>query len=286
MNPTDIPRLGLVAGTGDFPVLIARTARGLGIPVVGFSLSEHANESLRPYCDSYHMIRLSRISEFIEIAREEGARHLILAGRIPHEILMNPMLLFDGRIRRILGTLANKKADTVLGAFTTELEAEGFTILNSTMFLTGAMPEPGLLTPRRAPTREVSADIEFGYRTAKSIAGLDIGQTVAVKNGIVVAVEALEGTDRLILRAGELAGEGVTIVKVSKPRQNMKFDVPIMGLQTVRHLVQIRAAAMAISARQSLFFDRDEAVALAERHGLALVAHADEQQPGPPPPLP
>ncbi|MDX2175538.1 MAG: UDP-2,3-diacylglucosamine diphosphatase LpxI [Candidatus Sumerlaeia bacterium] len=279
-------RIGLVAGTGDFPVLITRAARAKGIGVVAFCLKDHENGELRDTAESFHTVSLSNISAMLELARGAGLGHFVLAGRIPHEVLLNPLLLLDGRIRRILGNLANRKADTVLGAFTRELESEGFSVLDSTLFVTSLMPAPGFLTRGPAPSEDQMRDFEFGYRTAKGIAALDIGQAVAVKQGVVIAVEALEGTDRMIERAGELAGPGVTIVKVSKPAQTMKFDVPIIGLRTVENLVRIGATGLAVTARKSLFFDQAEALALAERHGITLYAREESPAPGTTPPPP
>ena len=286
MNPatpgTKLPeRIGLIAGTGDFPVLIARAARAQGIHVFSFCLKDHENDTLHTLSSEYHIVSLGDVSKLIGLAHRAGVRHFVLAGRIPHDVLLNPLLLFDGRIRRVLGSLANRKADTVLGAFTRELEMEGFDVLDSTTFVETSMPGPGLLTPGVPPSEEVARDIEFGYRNAKAIAALDIGQTVAVKDGVVIAVEALEGTDNLILRAGELAGPGITFVKVSKPRQNMKFDVPIIGLTTVKNLASVKAAAMCVTAKKSLFFDQEAARALAQASGISLVAHEDIEVPFP-----
>lgn len=271
-------RIALIAGTGDFPVLIARAARAQGIHVVVFCLKEHENSSLSSLSHEYHVISLSNVSKMLTLAHQAGVQHFVLAGRIPHDVLLNPLLIFDGRIRRVLGSLANRKADTVLGAFTRELEMEGFSVLDSTTFVESAMPEAGVLTRGVEPSAETMKDVEFGYRNAKAIAALDIGQTIAVKAGVVVAVEALEGTDQLIRRAGELAGEGVTFVKVCKPRQNMKFDVPIIGLATIENLARVRAAAMCVTAGKSLFFDQEEALALAEKHGIALIAHEEPEE--------
>lgn len=273
--------VGLIAGTGGFPVLIARAAKAHGMRLIAFCISDHRNDDLEPLCDEFHSIKLSKISSMIELAHRSGVTHMVLAGRIPHEVLLNPMLLFDARVRSILSSLTNRKADTVLGAITQELEGEGFTVLDSTLFVESAMPKPGLLTPAAPPLPSIMDDIDFGWQNAKAIAALDIGQTVAVKQGVVVAVEALEGTDRLIQRAGELAGEGVVFVKVSKPRQNMKFDVPIIGLTTVENLVRVKAAAIAISARQSLFFDQQAALELAARHRITIYSY-DEQATPPP----
>jgi DUF1009 family protein len=137
------------------------------------------------------------------------------------------------------------------------------------------MPAPGLLTPRRPLTDELEREMLFGYPIAKEIARLDVGQTIAVKNQIVVAVEGVEGTDLLIKRAGELAGPGVVIVKVSKPRQDMRFDVPVVGIQTIRNLVAAGAAGLCVTAGQSLFFDRAEAIAMAEEHGICIYSYKE-----------
>jgi len=270
-------RIGLIAGEGNFPVTLAKAARSEGVAVVVFGIKGYASEELRQHADEMHFLKISELSKLIELSRGTGVRHLVLAGRVPHGILLLKQLTLDPRVIRLLATLPNKKADSLLKRAVDELEGEGFTVLNSTMFLKSCMPEEGILTPRVRPTEDILRDIEFGYPLAKELGRLDIGQTIAVKNQVVVAVEALEGTDNLIKRCGAIsgAGEGVVFIKVSKPRQDMRFDVPVVGLTTIKHLVAARAAALCVTAGSSLFFDRKEAVELAEKSHISIVARAD-----------
>jgi len=175
----------------------------------------------------------------------------------------------------VLGRLGNKKADSLLRAATEEIESEGIEVMDSTLFLKSCMPPPGLMTPRVPLTPELQKEIDFAYPIAKQIAGLDIGQTIAVKNQIVVGVEAIEGTDELIERAGALAGPGVVFVKVSKPRQDMRFDVPVIGRKTIEQLTKVKAAALAVTAGKTIFLDREESVAMATANGIALYSHQE-----------
>ncbi len=264
-------RIGIVAGEGDFPVLIAQGARAAGVDVVVFSVRGLASEKIVPLAERHFELKLTELSKLIKLARECQVEHLVLAGRVPHQLLLK-QISFDPRVLKLLAKLSTKTANSLLEAVIAELEGEGFTVLDSTLFLRQCMPEPGLLTLKCPPTSEIERDIEFAYPLAREIARLDIGQTIAVKNQIVVAVEALEGTDKLILRAGELAGEGVVFVKVSRPRQDMRFDVPVAGRMTVENLIKVKAAAFCLEARRSLLFDRGEVVALAERSGICLLA--------------
>jgi UDP-2,3-diacylglucosamine hydrolase len=160
----------------------------------------------------------------------------------------------------------------LLKAITDELGREAIDIIDSTMLLREFMPPSGLLTPHTPVRAEVMEDIHFGRPIAKEIAGLDIGQTLVVKQKTIVAVEAMEGTNKAIMRAGEIAGEGCVVIKVSKPRQDRRFDVPVMGLVTVQKLVQARCAALALPGGEALFFEQDKACALAEEHGISIYA--------------
>ncbi len=272
---TDVPtRIGLVAGEGKFPIVIAQAAQSEGVAVHTFGVAGLAHESLRRYSKHFHMLRLTELSRLIELCHEYQLKHVIMAGRVPHSVLLK-QISFDRRVVRILGGLSNKKADSLLKAAVEELDKEGIEVLDSTMFIKSCMPEPGLLTPRVPPTAEILKDMNFGRPIAKEIGRLDIGQTIVVKNQVVVAVEALEGTDGLIKRANPLAGEGTVFVKVSKPRQDMRFDVPVIGLTTIRNLASARAAGLCITARESLFFDRQEAIELAEQNRICIISCED-----------
>jgi DUF1009 family protein len=269
-------RIGLIAGEGNFPLLLAEAARNEGVEIIAFGVHGLANEELRRHSIAMHSLKLTEFSKLFDFCRQYDVRHVVMAGRVPHSILLK-QISFDPRIFKVLGGLANRKADTLLSAAVEEIEKEGIEVLDSTMFLSSCMPDPGLLTPRMRPTEEIMKDIEFGWPLAREAGRLDIGQTVAVKNGVVIAVEALEGTDGLIKRTYPLAGEGCVFVKVAKPRQDMRFDVPVIGLTTIRNLAAARAAALCVQAGRTLFFDRKEAIELAEQNRIAIIARAEDE---------
>jgi DUF1009 family protein len=271
----EVPRrIGLIAGEGNFPVVLAEAARSLGVEVITFGIHGMASDLLAAHSNQTYSLKLAEVSRLIDLAHQHNITHVVMAGRIRHDLLFR-QITFDKRILSILSGLKDRRADSLLGAAVAELEKEGITVLDSTMFLKSCMPEAGNLTTRLVPPLEVLEDIEFGYPLAKEIGRLDIGQTIAVKNKVVVAVEALEGTDQLIRRVHPLAGDGVVFIKVSKPRQDMRFDVPVIGLTTIRHLVAARAAALCITAGQTLFFDRPEAIQLAEQNNITIIARED-----------
>lgn len=263
--------IGLIAGEGNFPVLLVQGAMASGVQVVVFGVNGLASDKLASMVDHHYTLKLTELTRLFELCRMHGVRHLIMAGRVPHKVLLRQISL-DPRVLKLLGNLRNKKADSLLRAATQEIEKEGIEVLDSTLFLKWCMPKPGLLTPQVPLGEDVLKDIEFAYPIAKEVARLDIGQTIAVKNQIVVAVEGVEGTDALIRRAGDLAGKGLVFVKVSKPRQDMRFDVPVVGINTINNLVQIKAAALCMTAGQTIFLDREQAVETATRHKITLFA--------------
>lgn len=269
------PVIGLIAGEGDFPLLLAQGAIGAGVEVVVFGVHGLASDRLSKFAAHAYTLKLTDFARLFELCARHGVRHIVMAGRVPHSVLLQQITL-DPRILKVLGGLRNRKADTLLGAATAEIEKEGIQVLDSTMFLKSCMPLPGVLTPRCAPSEAVLKDMHFGYPIAKEIARLDVGQTIAVKNQIVVAVEGVEGTDQLIKRAGDLAaGPGLVIVKVSKPRQDMRFDVPVIGIETFRNMARARAAGLIVTAGQTIFLDREDSLALAEEHGIAVLSYAE-----------
>ena len=272
-------RIGLIAGEGNFPLLLAQAARSEGVDIYAFGVVGLVSDELARYSKEMFSLKLTELSKLIDLCHQHRIRHVVMAGRVPHEVVtwVN-QVSFDFRTLKILGSLMDRRADSLLKAAVAELEKEDIQVLDSTMFLKSCMPEPGLLTPRVPPSPEILRDIEFGYPLAKEVGRLDIGQTIAVKNGVVVAVEALEGTDKLIKRCMELGGDGVVFIKIAKPRQDMRFDVPVVGLTTIRNLASARAAALCITAHQSLFFDRREAVELAEQNRICIISR-DESKP-------
>jgi len=279
MATTDTPEtvpgtIGLIAGEGDFPILLAQGAQGAGVKLVVFGVHGLASERLRELAEHFYPLKLTDFAKLFELCRTHGVRHITMAGRVPHKVLLQQITL-DPRIMRVLGNLRNKKADSLLRAATQEIEKEGIEVLDSTMFLKSCMPPPGVLTPQARPGDDVLKDMHFGYPIAKEIARLDVGQTIAVKNQIVVAVEGVEGTDELIRRAGDLAGPGIVICKVSKPRQDMRFDVPVIGIQTFRNLAKVKAAGLIVTAGQTIFLDREDAISLAQDHHISVLSYQE-----------
>lgn len=266
------PRIiGLIAGQGNFPLLLADGAREAGVEVIAFGVHSLVNEELKQRASHFYTLKLTELSRLFELCNQHGVRHLIMAGRVPHKVLLRQVSL-DPRALKIIGRLGNNKANSLLKAATQEIEEAGIHVLDSTTFLHSCLPVPGLLTPNVPLDDNARADIEFGYPLAKSIAGHDIGQSITVKNRIVVGVEAVEGTDKLIDRSAELADGGFVLVKVSKPDQDMRFDVPVIGITTIKHLVRARARAICVTAGKTLFLDREQAVAMAEENGISIYA--------------
>lgn len=266
-------RIGLIAGQGDFPLLIARAARANGVEVIGLGIKGFASPELADCVDRIFWLELGQLGRAIEILHQNQVTAATMAGRVPHTSVLQ-YRHFDLRAMKLLARAINKKADTLLGIVVEEFNRENIRILDSSLFLKSLMPEPGLLTPGRPLTDSEIADVEFGYPIAKVVAGQDIGQTIVVKSGMVIAVEGAEGTDECIRRAAALAGEGCVVVKVSKPRQDLRFDIPVIGRRTIRIMREAGISALAVSARETLLFHREEILKQAEELGIAVVAVA------------
>jgi len=263
--------IGLIAGKGNFPRLLARAATDQGFRVEAFAIERVTDPELAEDVSAIHWLHLGQFGRLIEICHERRVETLAMAGAVPHTAIFR-YRGFDPRSLKILSRAANLKADSILGAVTAELAREHIEVLDSTLFLRSLMPKRGLLTPRRRLSQSEKQDIRFGMPIAKEIGRLDIGQSVAVKDRAVVAVESLEGTDAMIQRAGRLAGPGCVICKVAKPEQDSRFDVPVIGLETVRAMVRASATVLAIEAGATLFFQQEEALRLAHGNRIAIFA--------------
>lgn len=266
-----IPRLGLMAFEGRFPVLLAQAAAELHIPVTVFGVQGLTPPEIEKIVDRVHWMQLGQFGKFIEQAHEENIRHVVMAGRVQHNAIWK-YRGFDLRSLGVLRRLINRKADTVLGAVVEELAREHIEVIDSTMLLRSCMPHKGLMTPGRPITPTEMKDIEFGLPIARQIAGMDIGQTIVVKDLAVVAVESLEGTDETIARAGHITGGGVVVVKVSKPKQDKRFDYPVVGPGTIKALRAAGGGVLAMMAGHALFFDQEEALALASEAKIGVIA--------------
>jgi UDP-2,3-diacylglucosamine hydrolase len=271
--------LGLIAGNGRFPFLVLEAARAAGSQVTIIALKEEASpeleaEAARVPVATLHRVSLGQLATWVNILKKAHVTHAVMAGQVKHTKLFSdivPDLMAIGLLMRVKA----KNTDAIIAGVADVLRDHGVDLIDSTVFLAPLLAREGTLT-RRAPSDEEQADLEFGYRIADAIAGMDIGQTIAVKSSAVVAVEAMEGTDQLIARAGQLAGVGVRIVKVAKPNQDMRFDVPVVGVATVRAMEAAGATTLSVDAGKTLMIDGDAIVAAADAAGIAIVGRRVE----------
>jgi DUF1009 family protein len=266
--------LGLIAGNGRFPFLVLEAARAAGHQVTVIALKEEAFPDLaavaaRPPAAALHWISIGQLGTCISLLKEAGVTEAVMAGQVKHTKLftdIRPDLTALGLITR----LKSRNTDAIISAVADVLADHGIRLLDSTAFLAPLLARTGTLT-KRAPTAEELTDLEFGYSVADAIAGLDIGQTIAVKSAAIVAVEAMEGTDAVIARAGQLAGRGVRIVKVAKPKQDMRFDVPVVGVSTIEAMKAAGATLLSVDAGKTLMIDGEAIVKAADAADIAIV---------------
>jgi DUF1009 family protein len=267
-------RLGLIAGNGRFPFLVLDAARAQGHEVTVVAVKEEAFPELadaaaREPKASLHWVSLGQLGTCIRILKDAGATRAVMAGQVKHVKIFSGIVP-DLTLLSVLTKLRARNTDALISAVAEVLREHGIELMDSTSLLEPLMAREGTLT-RRAPTPEEQADLAFGYRMADAIAGLDIGQSIAVRDKAVVAVEAMEGTDQMIRRAGELAGGGVRIVKVAKPNQDMRFDVPVVGAATISVMKAAGATTLSVDAGRTLLVDGQAVIDAADDAGIAIV---------------
>jgi len=266
---------GLIAGNGDFPFLVLEGARSRGIEMAVIAIREEASPALEREAKRLHWISLGELSRGIELLHREGVKHAVMAGQVKHNKIFSSIRP-DWRLAKLLLSLPAKNTNSLIGAIARVLQDEGIELIDSTKFLGPLLPPEGILT-KRSPDQTESADIDYGRKIARQIAGLDLGQTVVVRDRACVAIEAMEGTDETIERAARIGGgQRLVVVKVSKPRQDMRFDVPVIGPKTIDVMRQSNATALAIDAGRTLLFDRDALIRAADEAGIAIEAFAPE----------
>ena len=271
-------RIGLIAGNGKFPFLALQGARDLGHEVTVVAIKEEAfpdlEEVARKAGAALHWVSLGQLGKCIKLLKSAGVSQAVMAGQVRHVKIFSGIVP-DFTLLSVLARLKARNTDALISAVADVMRDEGIELMNSTIFLAPLLARPGMLSTR-APDDQERADFEFGYRMADAIAGLDIGQTIAVKHQAVVAVEAMEGTDETIARAGHLAGDGVVIIKVAKPNQDMRFDVPIVGLATIQAMRIAGAKVLSIDAGKTLIFDREAFLASANEADIAVVGRVKQ----------
>ena len=269
-------RIGLIAGVGRLPVEFARAARGMGVHVIGVGVLPEVDPELSQVTHTYENINIAKLDRIFKVFKREKVTEITLLGKITKELIYAHREMPDLRVLKIFSRIKNFSDDTLTLALVEELAAEGITVLDQTELLRPLMPEPGVLTKRK-PTEAELADMRFGLDMAKKIGGLDIGQTVIVKNRAIMAVEAIEGTDACIRRGGQLGRGGVTVAKSAKPKQDMRFDVPGVGPDTVESMIEAGAVALVIEAEKTLVVDRETMVNKANQQGITIVAMAGDE---------
>ncbi len=262
-------RIGLIAGNGRFPLYFADSARKGGNEVVAVAIREETNPELEKLVDQIHWFHVGELQGMIDFFLKMEVDRIVMAGKIT-KTLMFEKIRPDARLMKVFEKTPVRNDDALLKALANEFISEGIHVCDSTTFLTSLLPEKGILT-KRHPTDDELLDINYGHDIAKKIAGLDIGMTVVVKNRAILAVEAIEGTDQAILRGGQLGNGSVTVVKVARPVQDMRFDLPVVGLDTIRTLIEAKACCLAFEEKKTLLLDREELIELADDNGLAIM---------------
>ena len=267
-------RLGLIAGNGRFPFLVLDAARGAGYDVTVIAIKEEAFADLetaaaRPPRAVVHWVSLGQLGRCISLLKEAGITEAVMAGQVKHTKLFADIVP-DMTLMGVLMRLKGRQTDALISGVADVLREHGINLQDSTAFLAPLLAREGVMT-KRAPNDEELADLECGYAVADVIAGLDIGQTIAVKSTAIVAVEGMEGTDAVIARAAQLAGKGVRIVKVAKPNQDMRFDVPVVGVSTIEAMQTAGATLLSVDAGRTLMIDGEAIIRAADEAGIAIV---------------
>jgi len=270
MTNLDIKRLGLIAGEGELPLILATEANSKGISIISIAFTEKAAKSLKPLSKAVYQYGIGEAGKVLRCLKNEGVKDVTMVGKIEKRLLFkNPKL--DLKAIKILSRLKNKNDDTIMLAIAEELTKEGIKVLDQKLFLKKLFPSKGYLT-KNIPDGRERKDMGYGFKIAKEIAGLDIGQTVVVKDNTVLAVETIEGTDEAIKRGCELCKAGAVVVKVSKPKQDNRFDIPTIGIKTIETIINGSGSALAIEAEKTMLVDRDAVIKLAEENGVSITA--------------
>lgn len=262
-------QIGVIAGRGNFPILFAQETKAKGHKVIAIGVKGNTPLRLKKFVDKIHWIKVTEFKNIAQIFKQANVTRVALAGQINPYLLFNRKVISNPQISDFLGNIEYLQADSIFRAFVDRLQKEGLEILDSTLFLSKYIVRKSVLT-KRAPSEEEQKDIVFGFKVAKHLGAMDIGQSVCVKNRLILSVESIEGTDRTIRRATSLSKSPIVLVKVSKPSQDMRFDVPVVGLKTIRNLP--KNSCLALEANKTLFFEREEAIRLADKKGIAISA--------------
>ena len=261
--------IGLIAGDGNFPIILSNGLRKKGKKVIAVGLENITSPALENSVESLHWIKVGQLGRLIKIFKKEGINRVVMAGKVSKTFMFKDIRP-DLRAISLYLKLKDRKDDTLLLGIVSELEKEGMKVEEPTRYVPHLLAEKGVITKRKPKKKELK-DIEFGWPIAKEMGRLDIGQTVVVKERAVLAVEAIEGTDAAIRRAGELGRGGIVVIKVAKPKQDMRFDAPVIGLNTIRTLKEAKAAALCVEAGKTILLEKEDMIKLADKEKICII---------------
>ncbi|MFC1807369.1 LpxI family protein [Candidatus Omnitrophota bacterium] len=266
-----INKIAIIAGSGKFPLFLARSAKENNVEVIAVAINQAAEKEIENIADKTFWVNLGEGKKLIDILCAQEIRYAVMAGKVAKTTIIRESLRLDEEARKIIGKVIDRRDDTLLLAVAHRLKDFNIELIDSTAFVRNLMPSAGFLAKRK-PSNTEQEDIDFGIKIAKEIGGLDIGQSVAIKSKAIIAVEAIEGTDEMIKRAGKLAGPQTVIIKVSKPNQDMRFDVPVIGLTTIESMKESGSSALAVEADKVLVIEKDEVIKKADEANIAIIA--------------
>lgn len=261
-------RYGLIAGNGQFPFLVLDEARRAGVAMSVAAIKEETDPAIEHRADRVQWIGIGQLGKMIRFFKGEGVEQAIMAGQVKHVQIFSGAIP-DVRMMKMMLRLPRRNTEALIGAVADELAIEGIRLIDSTYFLKDHLAKPGQIS-KRLPTDQEREDIKYGLEIARELAKLDLGQTVVVRSKACVAIEAMEGTDETVRRAGRLAAGQLTVVKFAKPNQDMRFDVPVVGVPTIQAMIEAGATCLSITAGKTLIFDRDEMLRLADKNDIAI----------------
>lgn len=263
-------KFGLIAGNGKFPFLVVEGAKKQGASLSVVAIKEETDKSIEEIAEKVIWVGIGQLGKMISFFKNEGVEKAIMAGQVKHIQIFSGAFP-DWRMAKMLYNLPRRNTDSLIGGIASELAKDGIELIDSTYFIQENLAQKGVLSKRK-PDETERGNIEYGLKIANEIARLDLGQTIVVRAKACVAIEAMEGTDAVIRRAGELAKGKLTVVKVAKPNQDMRFDVPVVGVPTIKTMIKAGASCLCLTAGKTLIFDREEMIKLADSKKIAIVA--------------
>lgn len=268
-------KFGLIAGNGQFPFLVVEGAKKAGQKLVIIAIKEETDKRIEEIADKVKWVGIGKLGKMISFFKQEGVEKVMMAGQVKHVQIFTTSAVPDWQMAKMLWSLPQRNTDSLIGGIADAMKQEGIELIDSTYFIKDQLAPEGVLTKRK-PNDVETGNIEYGLKIANEIARMDLGQTIVVRAKACVAIEAMEGTDAVIKRAGELAKGKLTVVKVAKPYQDMRFDVPVVGVPTINTMIEAKATCLCLNAHKTLIFDGEKMLKLADENKICVIGVRNE----------